>query len=507
MRSALPDIGTGLWHYSPVNTEDELSQATTFSDRYRRALIVCLVGLFAAAVLVVLTVYLVRAFGSRSMLPVKAEHRVRLGGEFRAAREHQTDWDDYLQIEMRLANETAEAIGARPRGDSTLDRHAAGSVSNPDEHAVNWNRSFALRARQPAGAAVLLHGLSDSPYSVRATAELMQGRGFSTFVPRMPGHGFAVGDLRHARWEDWMGAARIAMRAADRERRAGEPLILGGYSNGGLLAVRYALDCAARNDMPCPDGILLMSPAIDVTSFARLSRWHRALSWMPYFEQFQWETIMPEVDPYKFTSFPKNPGSELYRAVRSVQQDLVAGAGRLPPILAFQSVVDDTVSTEAVMRLFHRLRSNGSELVLYDVNRSNQAVALMIRPPPDIEREIATELPLPFSIAIVANRDGDSHAVQELRYAAGELAAGRRDLELAWPETVFSLSHIAIPFRPDDPVYGAVPATGALNLGGIAPRGERKVLGLTPAYFARLRHNPFYEYQHARIETWLDRWL
>jgi hypothetical protein len=29
-----------------------------------------------------------------------------------------------------------------------------------------------------------------------------------------------------------------------------------------------------------------------------------------------------------------------------------------------------------------------------------------------------------------------------------------RDTELSWPETLVSLGHVAVPFRPDDPAYG-----------------------------------------------------
>ena len=42
----------------------------------------------------------------------------------------------------------------------------------------------------------------------------------------------------------------------------------------------------------------------------------------------------------------------------------------LPPVLAFQSLVDATVSTDAVVHaLFDQLDANGSELVLFDINR------------------------------------------------------------------------------------------------------------------------------------------
>lgn len=46
---------------------------------------------------------------------------------------------------------------------------------------------------------------------------------------------------------------------------------------------------------------------------------------------------------------------------------------QLPPILAFQSVMDSTVSTRAVVSgLFDQLPANGSELVVFDINQSRE---------------------------------------------------------------------------------------------------------------------------------------
>ncbi|SQC42641.1 membrane protein [Klebsiella pneumoniae] len=46
---------------------------------------------------------------------------------------------------------------------------------------------------KPRGGVVLLHGLTDSPYSVRYLAQLWQQRGYVAVVPRLPGHGTAPG--------------------------------------------------------------------------------------------------------------------------------------------------------------------------------------------------------------------------------------------------------------------------------------------------------------------------
>ena len=43
-------------------------------------------------------------------------------------------------------------------------------------------------------------------------------------------------------WEDWLAATRLAVREARRRVGPSRPLHLVGFSNGGALALKYALD-------------------------------------------------------------------------------------------------------------------------------------------------------------------------------------------------------------------------------------------------------------------------
>ena len=72
---------------------------------------------------------------------------------------------------------------------------------------------------------------------------------------------------------------------------------------------------------------------------------------------------------------------------------------------------------------------------------------------------------------------------------------------LAWPAGVHSLSHVALPFSPDDPLYGVSegrPSPG-IRLGAVALRGERGVVPIPAADMLRLRWNPFYPYLEERL--------
>jgi hypothetical protein len=75
------------------------------------------------------------------------------------------------------------------------------------------------------------------------------------------------------------------------------------------------------------------------------------------------------------------------------------------------------------------------------------------------------------------------------------------DMNGHWPPGVYSLSHVAIPFKDTDQWYGATnvfKGKPAFSIGAISPRGEQGLLTVPPAQFMRLRYNPFFEYVEMR---------
>ena len=94
------------------------------------------------------------------------------------------------------------------------------------------------------------------------------------------------------------------------------------------------------------------------------------------YSQAAWLSVMPEFNPFKYNSFPVNGWRQSYLLTNTLQQQITRLArekrlDRLAPLLTFQSVIDFTVSTRAVVSaLYALLPPNGSELVLFDVNRS-----------------------------------------------------------------------------------------------------------------------------------------
>jgi hypothetical protein len=162
------------------------------------------------------------------------------------------------------------------------------------------------------------------------------------------------------------------------------------------------------------------------------------------------------------------------------------------------------VSTPAVVRdLFDRLPANGSELVVFDINRS-QAVSSLLRA--DMSSLLEQLLPpaeRDYDLTVVGVAPERGRAVEARRTAAGSLQAISQPLGVDYPSQLFSLSQVALPFPPSDPLYGSDPAPGedyGVALGTLAPRGERGVLVVGLDSLQRATSNPFYDYLRERID-------
>ena len=141
--------------------------------------------------------------------------------------------------------------------------------------------------------------------------------------------------------------------------------------------------------------------------------------------------------------------------------------------------------------------------MLFDINRyakfgqllrtaSDTALARLLPAPPRL-----------FRTVVIANANPDSSEVVERVTEAGAVTEQTRALGLAYPPGVYSLSHVALPFPISDSLYGMQPDPAenfGVNLGAVAPRGERGTLIVSMDALLRMSSNPFFPYMIERIE-------
>jgi alpha-beta hydrolase superfamily lysophospholipase len=470
-----------------------------------------LAGLAAIIIAVIATIWLARAFESRNMPELRLWHQVSLDNEFSV-----DDYPDglsleaYLELEERLMQELETKVVAQvpPANRKLFSRYTDASPINPQNLPRNWNRSFQLSVDEPRGGILLLHGASDSPYSTRAVAEVFHGQGFHVLALRLPGHGTVPAGLKDATAEDWIAITQLGVSWLRERLPDSAPLYLGGYSTGATLAVDYTLDALVDPQLEIPDRMFLFSPAIGISRFAAFARWDVAISKIPYFEKFAWGDIYPEYDPFKYNSFAKNAGDIVYTLTISVGKKIpgLMESGewrRMPPTLTFHSLIDSTVSTTSlVTALYDRLDSDGHELVLFDLNRDSETIEFVKPSQLTYLQTAGDREDLPYRLTLVTNRDADSKDVVARTRCAPKACWSSENLNLTWPQNVYSLSHVAIPFAPTDPMYGSDATTAYvenMRLGTLQPRGERQVLLVPVEQLTRLRYNPFFSYLEQRV--------
>ena len=416
------------------------------------------------------------------------------------------DFDDYLRLEDALfAQLQSQIVQKVPRHQQhKFNRYSATSRVNPANYAQNWDRSFILKPAKPQGSVLLIHGMSDSPYSLRTLAQAFYQKNYFVVALRLPGHGTAPSGLLETHWQDMAAAVELAAHYLHEHSAPDLPKYLLGYSAGATFAVNYALNAMNNPELTQVDALLLISPALQITAAASLAGVQARLSQLPGLSKLAWDSINPEYDPYKYTSFAINAAAQM----RGVIKEVTAKLGQLsdaqreswPRTLAVSSVADATVfSTAVVEQLLFNLNNEGNALLLFDINRHEDFQGFISADPLDDFRQLLKGQTSHFNLSLVTNASVDSRdVVTQVGWPKPIHSVIHSGLK--WPETLFSLSHVALTFPDTDPSYGikAEQPIG-LPIGHMMMQGERGLLNISAKERLRLRYNPFYSLMQDEI--------
>jgi len=205
---------------------------------------------------------------------------------------------------------------------------------------------------------LLTHGLSDSPYHIRAVALHLRDRGFFVRAMLLPGHGTIPGDLLTVCSEEWIKAVEFG---AGGMKPLVSHLYLGGFSTGGTLSALQA--------MKDPDvrGLFLFSPA-----FAIKDRRAVLTGLISLFADW----VGPgqdDIDFAKYESFAVNAAYQIYRLAGRVDDMFAEGKRLGMPVFAALSEDDMTVEAGKTLEVFERYAdSPKSRLILYSPRLESQ---------------------------------------------------------------------------------------------------------------------------------------
>lgn len=263
----------------------------------------------------------------------------------------------YFELTNGFQDLYAKSLGeVRKCIESTPNRFAVCADSLRGE----GNAPFILmQSETDSPVAVLVHGLSDSPFFVSAIADELYSQGYTVIAPLLPGHGLKDADadmeddLLAERWQAHIDEViTLALGASSSGK-----VVVGGFSTGGALSVDYTLKH--------PDnvkGLMLFSGALalngNVESLSKI--W--GMRWLAKMLDGDYKTDGP--NPQKYPKVASFAGLELMSLIREIREQLEQGATITVPVFIAHSEADQTTPIEGVENLLASVDANNTFYVI-----------------------------------------------------------------------------------------------------------------------------------------------
>ncbi len=166
----------------------------------------------------------------------------------------------------------------------------------------------------PSGALVL-HGFTGSPVSMRPLAEALADAGFAVEMPRLPGHGTDVADLAETTWDDWLTEADEALGRVQARVGDGKVLVV-GLSMGG------ALTAALAQGHPELAGIVLINAPVDAPAELAVSLEEMMAGGVDIIDSIGGDIADPDADEASYDATPLRPLVTMLMAGQDVRARL-----------------------------------------------------------------------------------------------------------------------------------------------------------------------------------------
>lgn len=265
-----------------------------------------------------------------------------------SAQQTQTTLERFTSLYKQQWGETQRCKSTK------LHRHAVCSNVLRNE----GNAPYILHHDIPSDkVAVLVHGLSDSPFFMREIASILFDEGFDVLVPLLPGHG-----LRDA--DDAMGDSQLAERwqahvddVIDLASNMGNTLIVGGFSTGGALAVEHYLDVDDNID-----GLMLFSGALALSENAESMSRIWGIKWLAKIIDGDYVTHGP--NPFKYPHVAGFAGLELMDIINVVRDAFENNKKINVPLFAAHSQADATTPIYGVENVMEHTSGSNTFFVI-----------------------------------------------------------------------------------------------------------------------------------------------
>lgn len=200
--------------------------------------------------------------------------------------------------------------------------------------------------------ALLVHGFTGTPQSLRGWAEHLAEAGLSVELPRLPGHGTTVAEANRTHWQDWYGEVERHFQLL--RERCDEVFVM-GLSMGGTLAVRLAEQRGAE-----VAGLVLVNPSLLTKRPDRFLL--PVLRWVkPTWPGIASDIKKPGSVELAYPEVPVRAAYQLSRLWLATRADL---ARVTQPLLVLRSVEDHVVEPDSARLLLAKVSATDVREVL-----------------------------------------------------------------------------------------------------------------------------------------------
>ena len=226
-----------------------------------------------------------------------------------------------------------------------------------DDNMIELNSPFEWKPKKtPKKAALLIHGLFDTPFIMRDVGKHLLQQGYLVRSILLPGHATMPADLLATSVKEWLKAVTYGIKSFPKDIEA---LYLVGFSTGATLSLNYILKPYRENIA----GLIMFNPVFALNTKKTIQvRLYRMFRWL--FRQHKWILRNECPDYTKYTSFPVNSAYLVQRLVFETKQLLKKKNCELPLFIAMSSD-DETVRTDMALNFFQQTSNPDNRFFLY----------------------------------------------------------------------------------------------------------------------------------------------
>lgn len=205
---------------------------------------------------------------------------------------------------------------------------------------------FELTNKDSNKAVLLIHGLTDSPYSFHDLAQFFYHQGFTVRTLLLPGHATAPSGLLDVSYQQWQ---QVTQYAIERTLLDFEQVYLGGFSTGGALIFDYLMQQQKADEKI--KGLLMWSPASKAKSD---QAW--LAQYVDYIPFVDWIDLDADIDFAKYESFPYNAAAQVHALMSRIVGE-EAMSDRIMhdiPLFVVASEHDQTIETKQTLALIEQ---------------------------------------------------------------------------------------------------------------------------------------------------------